>query len=91
MSDHSKPDAKDMVRKPSTHFDTPAEVVETRELSRNEKAKALDNWEEDSRRLAVATEEGMTGGEPSRVTEVADAKAELGVKSRKSRSPTKAG
>ena len=91
MSDHPKSDVKDMVRKPSTHFDSPAEVVETRALSRNEKAKALDNWEEDSRRLAVATEEGMTGGEPSRVTEVADAKADLGVKSSKSRSPTKAG
>ena len=91
MSDHPKSDVKDMVGKPSTHFDTPAEVVETDDLTRTQKAKALDNWEEDSRRLAVATEEGMTGGEPSRVTEVADAKADLGVKSSKSRSPTKAG
>ena len=91
MTDDPKPDVKEMVATPSTHFDTPADVVETDELSRKEKAKALDNWEADARRLSVATEEGMTGGEPSRVTEVADAKADLGVKSLKSRSPAKAG
>jgi hypothetical protein len=82
---------KDLVENPSAHFDSPAAVVTAPDLSDTDKKRVLDAWEEDARRLTVATEEGMSGGEPSRMDEVADAKTELGVGDRRRPSPTKAG
>jgi hypothetical protein len=68
------------------------DVVAASDLSHDDKGRILDAWEEDARRLSVATEEGMDGGEPSRMTDVADAKAALGLPNDERRSaPTKAG
>ena len=53
---------------------------------------ALTEWEQDAVRLSVATEEGMSGGEPSRVDEVKDAQTNLLAKATKRPfPPTKAG
>jgi hypothetical protein len=82
---------KDAIANPTRHFDTPQEVLEDAGLSERDKKKVLDAWEEDARRLSVATEEGMSGGEPSNMAEVAEAKAELGMADDKRPSPTKAG
>jgi hypothetical protein len=89
---NEKPAAlKDVLANPGAHFETPLSVADTGDLSKPQKKKVLDAWEEDARRLAVATEEGMAGGEPSRLTEVAEAKAKLGVEDDRRPAPTKAG
>jgi len=61
-------------------------------LTAKQKQDALTAWEQDTVRLSVATEEGMSGGEPSRLDEVMDAQSELPQTTSKPRSsPTKAG
>lgn len=82
---------KDVISNPTAHFDSPQKVVAADDLSDGQKKKVLDAWEEDARRLSVATEEGMTGGEPSRIEDVAAAKVELGVAEVRRPTPTKAG
>ncbi len=92
MSNDVKPTTKELVENPVTHFDHPMDVTESPKLTDKQKKAALDRWEEDARRLAVATEEGMTGGEPSRMVDVTEAKTALGVEETERRpSPTKTG
>ncbi|MCA0400248.1 MAG: hypothetical protein LCH38_05465 [Proteobacteria bacterium] len=81
----------DVIESPTTHFDMPADVVNYPGFTDEEKKQVLDAWEEDARRLSVATEEGMGGGEPSRLAEVAEAKVELGIEDEPRTAPTKAG
>ncbi len=52
-----------MVENPTAHFHSPAAVVTAPDLSDTQKKRVLDAWDEDSRRLTVATEEGMSAGE----------------------------
>lgn len=68
-------DAK--VENPHQHFATPAEVIVDPELSKTEKARALENLEQDARQLAIASAEGMTGGERGTLREVLEAKDAL--------------
>ncbi len=82
---------KDLVASPTSHFEKPADILANPDLTDVQKKKILDAWEEDARRLSVATEEGMSGGEPSRTAEVAEAKAELGIEDKRMASPTKSG
>lgn len=70
-------DVTEIIENPAAHFEAPADVVEHPALSEEEKRKALDTWEEDARLLSVATQEGMSGGTPSKLAEVAEAKSEL--------------
>jgi hypothetical protein len=56
---------------------TPHEVVADPALSKPEKKEALDVLEQDARLLATASVEGMTGGEPTNLHEVLDAKKAL--------------
>lgn len=72
-------DKKEALVNPSKEFDKPKDVVESKELTREEKKKALEQWEIDARLLQVAAEEGMTGGEPNRLVEVKKAQKDLGV------------
>ncbi len=76
---------------PGSHFPDPAAVVQDPLLSDEAKKRILLAWEDHSRRLAVATEEGMGGGEPSRLAEVAEAMARLGVESERPPTPAKIG
>jgi hypothetical protein len=46
------------------NFDAPIEVVADPSLSKQEKAEALEDLEQDARQLAIAFGEGMSGGEP---------------------------
>jgi hypothetical protein len=88
----SRRKAKSVIQNPAEHFASPRDLIHEESLSHDEKRKALEVWEEDSRRLSVAEEEGMTGGERSQVVEVAEAQTKLGMKrSRRKRSPTKVG
>lgn len=60
-----------------TNFDAPGEVVADSSLSTQEKAKALEGLEQDARQLAIASNEGMSGGEPTALAEVLHAEAAL--------------
>ena len=46
---------------PSSVFRTPEEVVEAKDLSRDQKIEILRRWEYDARQLQVAEEENMVG------------------------------
>ena len=65
--------------KPHTHpnFDAPIEVVADPSLSKQEKAETLEDLEQDARQLAIASGEGMSGGEPTALAEVLHAKEAL--------------
>jgi hypothetical protein len=63
--------------KPHAHFEAPHEVIVDPALSKNQKLKALDALEQDARQLAVASDEGMGGGEPTQLHEVLQAKETL--------------
>jgi len=69
--------SQDTAEKPSANFKTGHEVVADPALSKPEKEKALDALEQDARLLATASAEGMTGGEPTNLHEVLDAKEAL--------------
>ena len=64
---------------PTSVFKTPKEVVSCVDLSKAEKTAVLKQWEIDARLLQVASEEGMTGGEPNHLIEVKKAQKLLGV------------
>ena len=83
---------KQKVEDPVGNFGSPTDVVKDQELSAKQKQDALTAWEQDAVRLSVATEEGMSGGEPSRLDEVMDAQAELPEKAvKRPSSPAEAG
>jgi len=62
---------------PADEFGAPREVEHDPTLSREDKLAILASWEEDARELAVAEEENMAGGEPSRLAEVMAARARV--------------
>ena len=72
---------------PARHYDRPAEVLKDRSLTKDEKGKALETWQVDAEALQRAESEGMGGGEPSRMTDVTDAKKALDDKPKKAGSP----
>ena len=59
---------------PAREFSDPAELVANPSLSAQEKCSALDALEQDARQIAVATAEGMAGGEATRLRAVLEAK-----------------
>jgi hypothetical protein len=69
--------SQDKVEKPHANFKTPHEVIADPALSNQEKVEALTELEQDAHLLATAAAEGMTGGEPSNLREVLDAKEAL--------------
>jgi hypothetical protein len=72
-------DKKKALANPSSVFKTPAEVVACVDLSKEEKAAILKQWELDARLLQVAAEEGMAEGERSLLTDVKKAQDKLDV------------
>jgi len=76
---------------PSSVFDRPSEVVANTELSPDEKAKVLEEWELEASQLEVATEEGMNKKvKPSVLPEVKAAQRKIGAEPTDSDgSPTK--
>ena len=63
---------------PTRYYRRPSDVVRDRRLKREEKLAILEAWELEARELAVAAEENMSGGEPSLLQDVVDARIELG-------------
>jgi CBS domain-containing protein len=62
---------------PASVFGSPEEVERDGTLSQAEKLAILGSWEEDAHELAVAEDESMGGGEPSRLEEVVAARDRL--------------
>ena len=62
---------------PAAVFGSPEEVERDVALGREEKLAILRSWEEDAHELAVAEDESMGGGEPSRLEEVVAARVRL--------------
>jgi hypothetical protein len=60
-------DLKKALINPSAIFKDPQEIVETSDLSREQKIELLRRWEYDARALAVADEEGMAPADPQPV------------------------
>jgi hypothetical protein len=78
---------KDKIVNPEAHFDKPKDVVQDDALSRQEKKKALNTWEQDERQRLTASNEGMPGSdegqrkkEANRLGEVVQAKDLIGEK-----------
>ncbi len=55
---------------PAEVFKLPKDVVNSDDLTAEQKLEILKRWETDAQLLSVATEENMGGGEPSRIEEV---------------------
>ena len=71
---------------PADEFKHPGEVLGAGTLSGKEKEKILNQWEVDAQALSRAADEGMGGGEPTRLASVQQARRKLGMESR---SPTR--
>jgi hypothetical protein len=70
---------------PSAQFNKPIEILDDPVLSKEEKKSALDTWEQDARQLMTASNEGMfakqeglRADDHSGLSEVAQAKSEIG-------------
>jgi hypothetical protein len=64
----SEPKAK--VHRPHEEFNHPAEVIADPALAKDEKLSALDALEQDAKQLAIASGEGMSGGEETNLRDV---------------------
>ena len=71
-------DLESAMADPSLAFGQPQDVVADQRLTIDFKVKVLKQWEADARQLAVAEEEGMTGGEESMLNRVRKALQALG-------------
>lgn len=70
----SKPKKPSKIDSPSRHYENPQEVVHDPALTNNQKNKALDTWQVDSEALQRAEDEGMAGGESTKLIDVLAAK-----------------
>jgi hypothetical protein len=75
------------IERPAEHYRTPNDISNDATLSREEKRKALDTWEQDAHQLLTASGEGMPGSKEGlrptdhhRLGEVVRAKEQSGLK-----------
>jgi hypothetical protein len=71
-------DLKKALLDPAGCFNQPDDIVRHPDLARGTKIRLLTEWERGARELAVADDEGMTGGEESMLNRVRRAIAALG-------------
>lgn len=76
---------------PSAVFKTPGEVLQSPEISRDQKIQVLRRWEYDVRELQVADEESMTGPQSVTLDAVLNALRSLGAVEKERSAPTKQG
>jgi Fe-S cluster assembly ATPase SufC len=62
---------------PARHYHKPQEVIRDDALTPEQKRKALETWEVDAQALQRAEDEGMSGGESSKLIDVVAAKKDL--------------
>lgn len=85
-------DIKQALLNPASVFKTPDEVVNSPEISHEQKIKILRRWEYDAREMEVAEEENMGGGGPDILDLILKALLKLGVTAREGNSaPNKQG
>jgi hypothetical protein len=68
---------EDVKLNPSRFYRIPGDVIRDRRLSDEERLEVLEAWERDARALSVASDEAMTGGEPSCLDQVVQARMEM--------------
>lgn len=73
----STADVRHVRRDPWKVFRSPKEVVSHQGLTSDDKKQILETWAEDAKQLAVAEGEGMSGGEPNRLSDVSEAKRRM--------------
>ena len=61
-------DVKQAFVNPAAVFRRPEDVIDNKELSREQKIEILQRWEYDIRQLQVADEESMTAPKPEAIT-----------------------
>jgi len=73
------------IDRPAAHYEKPGDIPQDKSLTREEKTKALNTWEQDARQLMTASNEGMVGSaegiqsdDHPRLGEVDRAKAKIG-------------
>lgn len=91
MSDKNRPVPDDAFLDPAGTFVHPRQVLEHAELDREQKVEILRRWQYDASELAVATDEGMGGGEPNQLDAVLEALAALGEEPVPDEAPIKQG
>ena len=62
---------------PTDVFDKPADVVRSDAVEAKDKQKILNQWEVDAQALSRANDEGMTGGEPTDLAKVQEARRKV--------------
>ena len=67
------------IEQPENHYESPTEVAKDATLTKEEKKRALNTWEQDARQLLIASDEGMptAKGQDHRMDEVQRAKEEI--------------
>jgi hypothetical protein len=70
--------AAEAAANPTRFYRAPAQVVQDRRLTREEKLAILEAWELEARELSVAAEESMSGGERNHLQDVVEARLALG-------------
>jgi hypothetical protein len=77
---------------PSSVFNTPEEVLEAEDISKDQKIEILRRWEYDARQLQVAEEENMVGPQINKLDRIINALRKLDVELNPEKSaPTKHG
>lgn len=71
------------------NFSSPMELAKSTQLSLEHKVELLKRWEEDARRVSVASEEGMVGGTATTLEQVVEAQCSLDIAPAAERPPTK--
>ena len=64
-------------RDPTRYYIHATDVLRDRRLTDPDRLEILRSWERDARELSVASDEGMSGGEPARLSEVSKALLEV--------------
>jgi hypothetical protein len=52
---------EEKIDRPASNFEKPGDICSDNELSRDDKKKALETWEQDAQQLITASNEGMCG------------------------------
>ncbi len=73
---------------PSMHYDKPQEIVHDAALTEGQKKKALATWKVDAEALQRAEDEGMSGGESSKLIDVVAAEKALAKKTETEKAET---
>jgi len=73
----AKLDLETAQRDPSRHFAQPQDIVDAAGLDLATKLKLLAEWERDARSLAVAEDEGLSGGEAPMLARIRHARRAL--------------